>query len=394
MSTFDPVCWERGRVKRAYLSLSCRHPVDRGLSGAWLLVVLALAVVGCGEASTERECEPVSGDGCPSALECAVDPEGRPRCVTPGDGAEGDLCDDPAACAAGLGCVEVLGVARCVRFCAPGSADDPEPCARDQRGVGVARHPLSESARCVAALPVNDDIGVCLLPCHPATPVVDCPEGLTCGLSVVAGQGVCTSAGPASRGQSCGPDAACDVGLVCVPRGAEQVCRVPADLDGGCPDGTRATRVAEVRDPVRDADYAACEPCSVVGRFPIGEAKRRDPEDRRGVVHSVCHALVDADTAATRCSDEEGELARLIAVTSSTAAAIGASTGLHVQEDALLWTALRREDGRWLWPDRSELAGLSNPTGDGDCAALERGSGRLRALPCDAEAHPLCQLQQ
>lgn len=347
-----------------------------------LLAALALLLLAaCGEGSTSRECEPVDGTGCRAGRHCAVDATGRPRCLPPGQAAEGELCDAPEACGEGLGCVRVFGVPRCVRFCRPVPANRPDPCAAAQPAA---------PGRCLAALPVNDDIGVCVPACHPAEVAVECPGGLTCALSPQVGQGVCATPGEVPLDAPCGPSARCAVGLVCTARDDAHVCRRSADVDGACDDPLRPEPIPDLRDPVRDRDYSACVPCAALGRFPLGGGPS---------THLACYAAEDREAAAERCATEQtaaggGELARLTGLDAATqTAAVAASTGLVLPEDALLWTAAERTGEGWRWPDGAPVTGLEWASMDGgDCAALEAATGRLRAVDCGAPAHALCQL--
>ncbi|MEZ4470031.1 MAG: hypothetical protein R3F60_04330 [bacterium] len=209
-----------------------------------LAALAALGVASCGEASRGRVCEPVRQTGCPKGRACAVEEDGVPLCVQPAEGAEGDLCEDAAACGAGLGCVRAAGVARCLRFCLPTDTDatDFAPCL-DGR-VPPTEVQGSRAARCVAAVIDRPDIGVCLLPCRPLG-ALDCPEGLACQPSLAAGMTVCAVPGEAGRGDACGPDTACQPGLACVPEGAALVCR-PYATDAGCPVGQRERAIAGV----------------------------------------------------------------------------------------------------------------------------------------------------
>ena len=225
------------------------------MRAAWLLAVLW----GCGEASRGRDCEPVRQTGCEGDRVCAVAANGTPTCFAPvaTPAQEGERCEAADACDAGLGCVRVAGVARCLRFCAPSEDTDDAPCL--EGAVPPGDHPHSQQARCLSVVVDRPDIGVCVLPCHPISlddrdcamtascPEPDCPEGLVCAASVLAGMAVCAAPGMAAAGEECGPDAPCGDGLACVAEGAEQVCR-PFETTVGCMGDTVSRPIPGVLD--------------------------------------------------------------------------------------------------------------------------------------------------
>lgn len=219
-------------------------------------LLLAL-ILGCGESSRGRDCEPARQSGCEGDRLCAVAANGTPTCFNPvaTPAAEGDLCEAADACDAGLGCLRVGGVARCLRFCEPSTATD-RPCL--DGAIPPGTHPLSEQARCLAVVVDRPDIGACALPCRTEI-VSDCPAGLACAPSLLAGMALCAEPGSAQAGEDCGPDVPCDAGLACVAEGSALVCR-PYIGPAGCPAGELSRPIPGVIDGATGRELRVCSP--------------------------------------------------------------------------------------------------------------------------------------
>lgn len=340
---------------------------------ALLLPILALAL-GCGETSSARRCEPTDNTGCPSGQQCTVDRDGAPVCLPPAATyAEGAACDGPEDCGEGLGCLRVLGVARCLRFCVPDTEAPLDPCADGYRDADEGGHPLTAVARCLATLE-RPGIGACMMPCRPEAATVDCPAGAACRVEDGLELALCGAGGEGTEGEACSAETPCAPGLACAPRFGGGVCRPPADAEGRCADEASFAQVLPgAQHPLTGGDLLACVDCAPVGYLgdpPLG--------------HLICAAVVDAETAESTCAAEGGTLADLRRVDPATLiAATGRAGGTP------RWIAARRVDGVWAWPDGEPLD--EAPAGEGDCAVVDADAA-VAARPCTAGAHPACAL--
>lgn len=377
-----------------------------------------------------RRCEPASNTGCEAGRACAVDEAGTPRCYAltvalP----EGAACDGPGVCAAGLGCVNLFGVSRCLRFCdtqdpyeaacaeqlspvealsfparededgdgilnfrdncpstinrsqadadGDGEGDACDPCPKSLRVLKdgrheVCRHPFSDQARCLARLPDRADIGLCLLPCAPGGD--DCPEGMSCRLFNGLEYATCGPAfiDGAQTGEACGPAKPCAQGLACVAFGPDHLCRA---LRGPlCPLGTLRAAVPNAWDPLTQSPYYFCEPCQ-----PLGPLE--------GAWWQVCATRLRADAAAC-----DGPRQAPMHVASRRAAETASA---RLPPDARLWTSARRTGvDAWRWADGQAVSAADwaegEPTTAGACAALSVEG--LHAVDCAAIVWPLCGL--
>ena len=211
-----------------------------------ILWVLSLSLAGCFDNGSDRKCEPVDNQGCKAAERCAVASDGTPSCFPMGNLTEGEACDAPDACRAGLGCVQMFGVSRCLRFCAPSLDPDESACGDDE--TSVLR--FSGQAQCVAGLPDRTDIGLCVVPCvfDPSELDLTCPScGLVSGLPFLT----CISAGPAKMGEPCGPSAQCVGNLICEP--TTHTC---LPTTGEC--GGEWLLIAGVKSPVTFDEIKVC----------------------------------------------------------------------------------------------------------------------------------------
>lgn len=248
--------------------------MHRRISLIAALMASLLASAACDDENLQA-CDPGETERCPEGEACAVDPEGTPRCVPPGLADEGDACriatdSRPVAeaerCAAGLGCLRVAGVSRCLRFCDPALSVDecrPEGPSPVQPGLGAER--LRQFARCAAVLPDRPEIGACVLPCRPErqpncdTPGTcaafgdDCPGGAVCGLAPAAPVPVCVPAGDGVEGAACDAERACAEGLLCARLDGEARCRFAPDTNDACPMGRTAAPLPGIDDPVTTA---------------------------------------------------------------------------------------------------------------------------------------------
>lgn len=249
-----------------------------------LLALVALTtLLGCDDDRTQV-CAPGRADRCPAGETCNVDGAGTPRCITPGDALEGALCrvapageddaDPTHRCAAGLGCLRVAGVSRCLRFCDPAARQDPcRPAGDIAVGPGGVR--IGDFARCAALLPDRPEIGVCVLPCRPeralgcdptgdpaacAAHPDDCPAATTCGVAPAAPFPVCVPLGDAALDAPCDPATPCAPGLLCARLDGAAACRLPVDVRGGCPSGLIPSPLAGTGDAFADDVQAVCLP--------------------------------------------------------------------------------------------------------------------------------------
>ena len=364
------------------------------------LLIAAAGLLAC-STTQQQNCNPTSTKSdCDPGEKCAVAVNGRPTCYADDGGgtAEGESCAAADECAVGLGCVETFGVSRCLRFCDPdeaGGADDPcYATAGDDR--------INSLARCVARLPSQTQIGICVPPCDlangdgcPAKDAVRCllPLGVPyamCGR--VLGQGT------AGAGEACGATRPCGTG-VCMRRGNGAVCRESAS---SCSSGSRSVVVPDSTDPLADAEYQVCEPCAVLGQ--LGERWNQ-----------VCFMLAAGVTdAASLCS---GDAAGLLRIESTEDAAklleqyraVGETPWFDGIGESLepgevvsgtpigFWTRAVRDDaGDWIWfgsedPVDDALWADNEPSVDGVGAQFGI-DGRLTAVAADALGFPMCTL--
>lgn len=323
------------------------------LRAMWIVTLriglaMTLAILtACSSGSKQRECEPVLQTGCSAGESCGLDADGVPRCAAVGSGIEGDTCTAATDCGAGLGCIRLRGVARCLRFCAP--SEETNDCL-----TNPGTHPYSDKAQCLGAAVDRADIGICVLPCTPAQPF--CPEGQGCGVISEAGIALCRPAGSASDEEDCDGLKACEVGLGCVPYGERFVCR-PYELDG-CPADTIPTSVPGVYDAIAETEIRVCARCIALGRVGAD-----------GEMITVCPAVGPADAV---CLKEGGAAPRIV-------------DAVHAEQidavapfDGPWWTGARLVDGEWVWPDASTVEVVLTPTGAGDCAVWNAGVHEAR----------------
>jgi hypothetical protein len=164
-----------------------------------------------------------------------VDVRGVVKCVTTSAvPEEGARCEAPEDCGLGYGCVRLLGLARCLRFCNP-AVTDVEPCAQPA-GQLTGLHIHSKRAQCSALFEGSPDIGVCVLPCHPSGPEgQDCPPETTCAGLHAVGLATCAPMGPQGEGEPCGAVGGCSTGLLCAPEpDGVRRCRPAAGVNGAC----------------------------------------------------------------------------------------------------------------------------------------------------------------
>ncbi len=343
------------------------------MRSALLLPILALAL-GCGESSSARRCEPTDNTGCPSGQHCTVDRDGAPVCLAPAPAyVEGAACEGPEDCGEGLGCLRVLGVARCLRFCVPDTEAPLDPCADGYRDADEGGHPLTVVARCLATL-VRPGIGACTMPCRPEEATVDCPEGAACRVEDGLEMPLCGAAGDAELDNDCSAERPCRPGLFCAPRFGGGVCRPPADAEGRCADQASFAQVLPgALHPLTGGDLLACVACAPIGYLGTPAAG-----------HVLCAAVVDAETAEATCAAQGGGLADLRSVSPAALVAATARAGGTPR-----WIAARREDGAWQWADGEPLT--EAPAGEGASAAVDADAAVV-ARPCTAGAHPACAL--
>jgi hypothetical protein len=72
---------------------------------------------------TERECDPLTGSGCPTGESCLIlgdDAGGTyPTCLPAGPTAVGGSCADARGCVRGSICLDPGSGATCLKFCTP-----------------------------------------------------------------------------------------------------------------------------------------------------------------------------------------------------------------------------------------------------------------------------------
>jgi len=237
----------------------------------------------CSPADRRSDCTPVDGLGCRTGERCVVDASGSPRCVDEPPTAEsGAACTAPDACPAGHGCVVVDARAACLPFCNPAAPAGIVTCGE-----------WSHGARCVGAIDGHPEIGVCVSPCDdPADVDASCaPAGARSACHVPAGLDIAVCSGVpvgATRGAPCGPDARCEKGDVCLPRGEGARCRAAEPCEIG-------TFIDTHPDAPR---VAACSPCRLIAGPAAGDAP--------SVRYAVCAAVLDGAGAAALCAAEGG----------------------------------------------------------------------------------------
>lgn len=333
-----------------------------------LTLLIAGILPACEDGSKQRACEPVLQTGCNSRQTCGVEPDGTPVCVDIGAAGEGAGCEAQSDCAAGLGCLRVHGVARCLRFCTPG--DDPvAACAG-----GAARadaHPDTASATCLGTVIDRADIGVCVLPCTPVDP--QCPDGAGCGLIVEAGIAACRPVGEQGDGETCDPGRLCQAGLGCVPHADRFVCR-PFKTAEPCPEDTSELPVAGFVNLIDTTEVLVCADCIALGR--LGE---------EALQITACKAPLMAQEScvserATRVIIEDLEDAERLDASARSAAGLTEAW----------WTGATRDGLRWSWLDGTEIAEELIPTGAGECAVWQDGAHVART--CSETAAAICAL--
>lgn len=179
-----------------------------------------------------RDCDFVTGEGCPSDTDTCVvvslDPL-RTACVPVGDVGRGGACDPSGMldCEGGNAClgsdIEAGVMGLCTGWCEPAS---PLP------------------ADCPACAPLTDSIGTCA-----ECTVLDdtCPEGTQCQITNELLGGVCVGVGPGGPGFPCtvlDSTNSCQEGLLCIDlgeaSGGQPVCVEGCDpSDPMCSDDTQ-----------------------------------------------------------------------------------------------------------------------------------------------------------
>lgn len=360
-------------------------------------MTLALAVLlsACGT-TDQQECNPTAvKTRCDPGQKCAVDAGARPRCYADDGGgtAEGEACETPDECARGMGCIDVFGVSRCARFCDPDDIDgSSDPCT-----AGAADDRFSEGARCVARLPSQTAIGICVPPCELGTNA-GCPaaDGVRCLLPLGVPYAICGTT-PGKRtvaaGAACGATAPCDIG-VCLRRGNGAVCREAAPAEG-CGDGELTEQVPDSSDPLAsNAPYEVCAPCAVLGK--VGERWNQ-----------VCFTLgATAAGAAGACLADDAGLLRVDTAADAQQVVEQLATVRQTPwwdpsgdplgpDEVGFWTRARRTAAGWVWhgsedPVDPALWADGTPPATGDSAVL-RLDGALH-LPRQGGAFPMCSL--
>ncbi|MCA9537882.1 MAG: hypothetical protein KC620_03275 [Myxococcales bacterium] len=402
-----------------------------------LLLVCALPLLWRCDSSTDAQvCDPKTGRGCRVGRTCAVDADGIPVCVAPGPAREGDLCSPPSStpgglidptrqCGPRLGCLQLFGVSRCMRFCDPLETEDRDTCQPDPAdpidlGPNDIRHPRFAEATCAAVLPGRADIGVCVLPCElfpgydadclAALPDAacgnpdgctcraarraclndrspDCPPGSTCTVQPTLDHAVCTVPGQAALEAACSPSAPCQGNLVCHPRGEGGICLPPAASAPACACDERPVAVPDAFDPIEGGVYSLCSRCQVIGR--LGDPARW---------YEFCPDGVDFVEALQVCSARAGCLVDLAGA--DAAAQVELARKLSERAQALTggqplrpWVRAVRSDAGWLWPNGDRVADAlwtdGVPPEIGRCARFDAG-GRLTATTCVGSGSTVC----
>ena len=360
------------------------------------LLIAACGLIAC-TTTDQQDCKPTaSKSGCDPGEKCAVALDGRPTCYADDSAgsAEGDLCGAPDACASGLGCVETFGLSRCLRFCDPDLAGgSSDPCS-----TSAGDDPYNRVARCVARIPSQTQIGLCVPPCDLATGG-GCREkdAVVCLLPLGVPYAMCgrtLGQGAAESGGACGATRPCASG-VCQRRGNGAVCRDA--VNGACPSGSREVVVPDSADPLAsDEPYRVCEPCAVLGK--LGERWNQ-----------VCFTIAaGVSDAAASCSADAAGLLRVDTVDDTTELlaqldALGDKPWFDGVNDSLgpdesgFWTrAVRTGAGDWIWfgsedPVDPGLWAPGEPSA-GTQGALLGLDGRLRAVTAEALGFPMCTL--
>jgi hypothetical protein len=357
-----------------------------GLFGLWA----------CTTGTRDRACDPVARTGCAADLRCVILADGAPACVA-SSGAnrgEGQLCEADDMCGAGLGCVRLLGVARCLRLCATAARPDlcvaatVEPSEQEAApDAPAAPFELRASARCLVALPDRPDLGACVLPCRLGV-LEDCPEATTCTGSEVLGWSVCQpvpAEGAGALGAACGAGSlGCEVGLVCAALGDRRVCMAPAVA--GCADDTVRMELPLAASTDDGAAPAVCAPClavptsaGVFGACLGGHSPDAEPS---------CEA---ADPLACACAAFGAPAQLAGADVAEVAQAVAVAVELRGLVEQAFWVSARQVDGRWTWGDGAAVAAThwaAGEPGAGGCAAL--GPAGLVSQPCATLGAVLC----
>ncbi|MAQ19805.1 MAG: hypothetical protein CMN30_34010 [Sandaracinus sp.] len=173
--------------------------------------------------------------------------DGAPGCLTPGDCAEGEVCERlTGRCLAREGldlarATQPAGTGEEGEFCYVASAGEVRGCgdlsAGDHCGAGLHCVPSGALEHTVVCGYPERRPGVCRPTCDLAAPL--CGPGRSC-LFVAGSGGVCAPDGSVREG--CG-EALCEPGAECVLGGqiggaAHGRCRVPCEPGDVCPDGT------------------------------------------------------------------------------------------------------------------------------------------------------------
>lgn len=361
-------------VSTAWVNRALVNRASVGMRSAAVCTAMGLLLFGmfilpaCGDGSKPRACEPVSQTGCNSRQTCGLQADGTPACFAIGTGTEGAGCESQADCGDDLGCLRIHGVARCLRFCAPG--DDPGGAC--QAGSNqVDAHPNSAAAVCLGTVIDRADIGVCVLPCTPTES--SCPDGSSCGLIVEAGISACRPVGTQADGATCDPGRLCEGGLGCVPHADRYVCR-PFKIDDECPASTTELPVAGFVNQIDGSELVVCADCIALGR--LGE----DP-----VQITACKAPLTAEES---CVSERAT--RLILEDVDDAERIDASARSAAGVAEPWWTGAVREGLRWSWLDGTEIPVDLMPVGAGNCAVWNAGVHTARS--CGETAAAICAL--
>ncbi len=183
---------------------------------------------------SNRFCENGTCVKCASDIDCAESTLiSRPYC----DNGHCEECQGDVNCSNGQVCVDGT--------CGPDPTDTPCP----------------EDGVCPRQLVCTDPDGAgsyCRTPCDPYAAGNPCPDGKRCALAYFSGglpQGACVpvNSGLPQQGAPCSVLQPCDVGLVCVPDGADQgACRRlcnPNASSSACGSGTACQAVVDV-DPL------------------------------------------------------------------------------------------------------------------------------------------------
>ena len=368
--------------------------------------------ISCDAQAPNRACDPTQArGGCSVGQKCALNPEGSPSCF-PEEEEErgyGDICEHEAQCAPSLSCVRVARLSRCLPICKLNREDRDQDCLRTTTvGEPIAG---SEYARCVARIPQQDDLGLCVPPCRPWEPG-DCAlagaEGrrVACALEPLLPYTVCARSGDALENTPCGAAERCEEGLSCVMDGGIHRCVELYPESASCPPGTAGVMTLTESDPWstdanRSEAYQSCWPCVSLPRLSLTLPPYR--------------ACLSPARAPSLCSESEP---------CSCASWGGHPLSLEAPLDDRVLTQLRERFGlgaslwtsavmvpaegaeeaggeaaealeAWRWasgaPVDPELWTEGEPR-EGRCAGLSLRSGLLQARGCEEPLFTLCFL--